>query len=122
MGVLVASASAQPSPGVKSKVDQCFYSNQFQGFRAINDRSFYMRAGANDIYRIDLSSSCPALQYPDARLITVVRGSNLICGPLDWDLKVAQGGPGEIAEPCIVSAQTHLTKEEGAAIPKKLRP
>jgi hypothetical protein len=123
MGLVVASPAAQAAQGVsRPKIDQCFYSNQFQGFHAINDHSFYMRAGVNDIYRIDLSGSCPVLQYPDARLITVVRGSNLICGPLDWDLRVAQSGPGGIAEPCIVSAQTHLTKEEAAAIPPKLRP
>jgi hypothetical protein len=123
MGVVVGATAAQAAPGVSSpKADQCFYSSQFQGFRAINDHSFYMRAGVNDIYRIDLSGSCPVLQYPDARLITVVRGSNLICGPLDWDLRVAQGGPGGMAEPCIVSAQTRMTKEEAAAIPPKLRP
>jgi hypothetical protein len=122
-GLVVTSAVAEPAPGVsKPKTDQCFRSSQFQGFRAIDDRAFYMRVNVNDIYRIDLAGSCPVLQYPDARLITVVRGGDLICGPLDWDLRVGQGGPGAFAEPCIVSAQTRLTKEEAAALPKNLRP
>jgi hypothetical protein len=117
------SVPAQPTSGTaKPKINQCFYSNQFQGFRAIDDRAFYMRVNVSDIYRIDLASSCPELRYPDARLITVVRGSSLICGPLDWDLRVGDSGPGAISEPCIVSAQTRLTKDEVAAIPRKLQP
>lgn len=121
--LLAGAVAAQPAAAAdQSKVNQCFYSNQFEGFRAIDDHAFYMRVNINDIYRIDLAQSCPELTYPDVRLDTVVRGSSLICGPLDWDLRVAQNGPGGISTPCIVSGQTRLTKEEAAAIPRKLRP
>lgn len=121
--LMAATAFAQaPTDPARSKINQCFYSNQFEGFRAINDHAFYMRVNINDIYRIDLAQSCPELTYPDVRLDTVVRGSSLICGPLDWDLRVAQNGPGGFSTPCIVSGQTRLSKEEAAAIPRKLRP
>lgn len=121
--LLAGSAMAQPAADTtKSKINQCFYSNQFEGFHAINDHAFYMRVNINDIYRIDLAGSCPELTYPDIRLDTVVRGSSLICGPLDWDLRIAQNGPGGFSTPCIVSGQTRLSKEEAAAIPRKLRP
>jgi hypothetical protein len=70
-----------------------------------------------------MAGECPELTYPDAHLITVWRGSNEVCGPLDWDLKVADGsGPGSFAVPCIVKGQTRLSPAEVAAIPKKFKP
>ncbi|MHB8286668.1 MAG: DUF6491 family protein [Caulobacteraceae bacterium] len=119
--LLAASVSVQAAQPDRPKANQCFYSNQFEAFHPINDHAFYMRVNINDIYRIDLAQSCPELTYPSARLDTVVRGSDLICGPLDWDLRVGQNGE-HFSTPCIVSAQTRLTKEEAAAIPPKLRP
>jgi hypothetical protein len=117
---VLGTASGQAAPGAKA--NQCFRSSDWQGYRAINDRSFYVRVNINDIYRIDLAQTCPELTYPDVRLDTVVRGGNLICGPLDWDLRVRENGVGGVSTPCIVSAQTRLTKEEAAAIPPKLKP
>ena len=125
---LAAPAAAQPpsaaSPAAAQKpksYSQCFRSQDFQGFHAINDHSFYMRARINDFYRIDMEGTCPELTFPDARLITVVRGPDEICGPLDWDLKVAENPPS-IAVGCIVKSQTRLTPEQAAAIPPKLKP
>ena len=83
----------------------------------------YLRVNVNEYFRIDMSGECPELTYPDAHLITVWRGSSEVCGPLDWDLKVADGtGPGSFAVPCIVKNQTRLTPAEAAAIPKKFKP
>jgi hypothetical protein len=83
----------------------------------------YLRINVNEYFRIDMAGECPELTYPDAHLITVWRGSSEVCGPLDWDLKVADGsGPGTFSVPCIVKAQTRLTPAEAAAIPKKFKP
>jgi hypothetical protein len=83
----------------------------------------YLRVNVNEYFRIDMSGECPELTYPDAHLITVWRGSSEVCGPLDWDLKVADGsGPGSFAVPCIVKGQTRLSPAEAAAIPKKFKP
>jgi hypothetical protein len=120
-------ASAQPGPDRASSpargVDQCFRSNDLQSWRALDDKTMYIRVNMNDYYRIEMSGECSELTSPDPHLITVVRGSNEICGPLDWDLKVADGtGPGSFAVPCIVKSQTRLTPAEVAAIPKKFKP
>jgi len=118
---------AQPAPGATSKPaavqNQCFPISQFEDWRAPDNKTMYLRVNLNEYYRIDMAGECPELTFPDAHLITVWRGSNEVCGPLDWDLKVADGsGPGSFSVGCIVKAQTRLTPTEVAAIPKKFKP
>jgi hypothetical protein len=124
---LAAPALAQPAPGPSSKPkaaeNQCFPISEFENWRAPDAKTMYLRVSVNEYYRIDMAGECPELTYPDAHLITVWRGSNEVCGPLDWDLKVADGsGPGSFAVPCIVKGQTRLSPAEVAAIPKKFKP
>ncbi len=124
---LATSASAQPAPGAPAKPaaaeNQCFPISEFQNWRALDSKTMYLRVGVNEYFRIEMSGECRELTYPDAHLITVWRGSSEVCGPLDWDLKVADGtGPGSFAVPCIVKTQTRLTPAEAAAIPKKFKP
>ncbi len=124
---LATSASAQSAPSVMSKPapaeNQCFPITEFQNWRAPDNKTMYLRVSVNEYFRIDMSGECPELTYPDAHLITVWRGSSEVCGPLDWDLKVADGsGPGSFSVPCIVKSQTRLTPAEAAAIPKKFKP
>jgi len=75
-----------------------------------------------DYYRIELEGSCPTITEPGAILITHVRGSDLICDPLDWDLHVRESGSGGVAIGCIVKSQRQLTAEEVAAIPRWEKP
>src|ERR1700685_3265304 len=84
-----ASAAAQP-PAQHA----CFPINQMQGWRAPDSKTLFIRVNLNRYYRLDLSSSCPLLKAPDSHLITKVRGSNLICSAVDWDLSVSQSPPG----------------------------
>jgi len=104
------------------KVTRCFYANQWEGWKAPNDHVMYVRVNMHDIYRVDFASSCHELTWPDAHLITTFRGSDSVCTPLDLDIKVSDGGPGGIPEPCIASGISQLTPEEAAAIPKQFRP
>jgi hypothetical protein len=114
-----SAAAAKDSPD--RRPSQCFLSRDYQAFRPIDRHAMYIRVGVSDVYRIDFEGECPRITYPDARLITVVRGSDQICGPLDWDLRISQGPP-DIAEPCIVKSQTPLSPAEVAAIPPRQRP
>jgi hypothetical protein len=118
--MLVSSGVANAAD--KPKGDQCFRSESFQGFRPINDHAFNIRVNVNDYYRIELEGACPTLTYPDAMLVTQVRGSDLICGPLDWDLRVRENGPGGFAAACIVKSQRKLTPEDVMAMPLKEKP
>jgi hypothetical protein len=124
---VAAPAAAQPAPAGTSKPaaaeNQCFLISSFENWRAPDNKTMYLRVNVNEYFKIDMAGDCPELTYPDAHLITVWRGSSEVCGPLDWDLKVADGtGPGSFAVPCIVKNQTRLTPAEAAAIPKKFKP
>ena len=116
-----ALGSAQPADDHGR--NQCFFVNQFQQWRDVDDKTIYIRVNLNDYYRLDMAGSCPELTFPDPHLITKTRGPDTVCSALDWDLRVADGtGPGSFAVPCIVKAMTKLTPAEAAAIPKKYKP
>lgn len=125
MGLTVLSAPAfaedmaRPAP-------RCFSMQEFQGWKAPDARTIYIRVGVNDFYRLDLSAPCQSLLYPDSHLITKVRGSDQVCSGVDWDLSVSDSsgmtrGAG-FKEACIVKTQTPLSPAEVAQIPKKFKP
>ena len=116
---LASAPSAQPE-AVKAPPPHCFFSTDWEGWKATrDDKSIYIRVRLRDIYRLDLSTPCPDLHWPDAHLITNLHGGT-ICNALDIDLKVAQGR--NFPTSCIVSKLTQLTPAEASALPKELQP
>jgi hypothetical protein len=99
----------------------CFFSRDFQQWKSSDPNTILIRVGLNRFYRLDLSSPCRTLQFPSAHLVTVFRGSDIVCSPLDWDLRVSQN-PAGITEQCVVRSMTQLTPEQVASIPPRLRP
>jgi hypothetical protein len=116
---LLASA---PGQATAAPARQCFRMSEMQGWRAAPDaRSFYMRVRTSDIYQVDLSSACPALRRPNVHLVT--RPINdLVCSAVEFDLQVADNGPGAFPTPCIVSGFRRLSPDEAKALSKKMRP
>ena len=113
-------ATKAKTAGVKDGTGGCVYITQLQGNHALGDRSVIFRANVSDFYRLDFAQQCEALTYPDPRLIiTPFGGEGLICHALDLDVRVAENGPGSIAEPCITKSFYKLTPAQVAAIPKK---
>lgn len=118
---LGASALCLAAAPALAQGGQCFFTTQWNGWKAPNDHTIYLNVSNNKIYRLDLAGSCPELMWGDAHLINRdEEGTGSICTALDWDLKVSDGHG--IKAPCIVSKMTLLTPEEAAAIPKKFRP
>ena len=99
----------------------CFFSRNFEQWRAPDANTILIRVGVNRFYRLDLAAPCPTLQFPNSHLVTVFRGSDTVCSPLDWDLRVAQY-PAGVTEQCIVRSMTQLTPEEVASFPPRFRP
>ena len=115
-GSAVTTVQAQPKSN-----KACFSARDWGNWRASPDaRSIYLRVGVNQVFRLDLASACPELNFPNAHLISKIRGSDFICSPLDLDLQVSEGR--DTAVPCIVRGMTALTREEAAALPRDLRP
>ena len=117
MAFTMVPAMAQPA----RPAGQCFATTEMGNWRAANASTLYIRVHMNKIYRLDLRGRCSLLTAPGARLITTFRGSNLVCSPLDWDLRVSEG-IGSTSEPCIVKAMTPLSPAEIAALPPKAKP
>ena len=109
-------AIAQPAQNT------CFLINQFNGWKAPDTKTIYIRVGLDRVYRLDLANTCSLLAMPNVHLITKTRGPDLVCSAIDWDLSVSESPPGNIPEPCIVKKMTLLSPEEAAAIPPKFRP
>lgn len=112
-----ATASAQP---VEHR-ERCLSAHEFQNWKAPDERTMYIRFGLRRYFRLGLAANCPALLWPDSHLVTVFHGSELICSPGDWDLKVAQAF-GSVAEPCIVHSMRELSPAEVDAIPRRFKP
>jgi|SRR5215469_3421033 len=112
----VAPAAAQPSQNT------CFLINQFNGWKAPDTRTIFIRVGLDRVFRLDLANNCSLLAMPNVHLITKTRGPDLVCSAIDWDLSVSESPPGNIPQPCIVKKMTLLSSEEAAAIPPKFRP
>jgi hypothetical protein len=117
-GSALAQPAGQPAAQQTGPLKRCFYARDWQGWHAPNEHMMYVRVNMHQIYRVDFASSCQALTWPDAHLITTFRGSDSVCTPLDLDIKVSDS-PHGIPEPCIASGLSELTPEEIAAIPKK---
>lgn len=116
----IAPAIAQPAaPALPG--NQCFSITQFENWRAADAKTIYIRVRGNHFYRLAMGGECSAALQPGAQLVTVFRGSNLVCSALDWDLKV-RPGLHEIAEPCLVKTMTEMSPDEVAALPPKARP
>ncbi len=115
------SASGQPQLQPPSMSQRCFYDIDFESWKAPDPQTMYIRVRGHRYFRVELSSKCYNLMVPAAHLITVFHGSDLVCSPVDWDLKVAQD-IHDIPEPCIVKSMRLLSPAEVTAIPKKYKP
>ena len=95
--------------------------NDWQGWKSPSPTVIYLRIRINDVYRLDLAAPASDLDAPDVHLVSVVRGSDWICNPLDLDLRLADDH-GVFREPLFVKSITKLTPEQVKAIPAKFRP
>jgi hypothetical protein len=114
---LAGAAAADDAP----KKHDCFYVTQFQDWKAPDPQTIYLRVNLHDYYRIDLNDSTPRLMVPFMHLVLKVHGSDMICSPLDLDLRLADDRLG-FPEPLFPKSLLRMTPEEVAAIPAKYRP
>ena len=121
LGATMLSAPAL-ADDMHSTPARCFFSPDFENWKAPDAKTIYIRVGVNRYYRLDLSTPCQALLYPNTHLVTKWRGSNQVCAGIDWDLSVADSTGGGFRQACIVKTQTPLSPADVANIPKKFKP
>jgi hypothetical protein len=111
-------ASARDAPPARM---HCFTSDQFEGWRAADGMTIYIRANSDRYYRLGLARECPEVTRPLARLTLQVPGGGLICSAVDFTLKASEGFP-DLSGPCFVKTMTELSPAEAAALPRKFKP
>jgi hypothetical protein len=115
------SLAAIAAPALADAQHPCFFINQWEGWRAPDANTIFLRVNLRDVYRADLSAGSQELTWPGSyHLISRVEGSSSICGPLDLQLALSDGHG--FYQPLIVRSLVKLTPDEIAAIPKKYRP
>ncbi len=118
--IAAAALSAAFPAAAQINRENCFRMSMLSSTRPDGDRRIYARVGVSTFYRIDLAHRCASLPYEGNFLVLEpAGGSDLICSPIDLDLKVNDHGAKEA---CFIKSITRLTPEEAAAIPRKAKP
>jgi hypothetical protein len=107
--------SAVSVPHAQS-LKHCFTDTQFDGWwRPMSDKTIYIRTNTGRYYRLDLMEACGGKLFAGAHLILNVHGSDTICSPLDFDLRI-NPGVGDIAQPCLVKTMREASPQEVTAL------
>jgi hypothetical protein len=118
-GAAFAQAPAAQTSAAKPR-PPCFSLSDWDGWSSPSRDVLYMKVRNKEVYRLDLTRGSNQLGSPGSHIVSVVRGSDRICNPIDLDLRVSDGMG--LAIPIRAKTITKLTPEEIAAIPKKDRP
>jgi hypothetical protein len=126
---LVLAAAVTLAGGVAQADDEkpampCFSIRDWQGWEASKTEKdvLYIKVRLHDVWRIQLTSPEPFLTAPAMHLISVTRGPDMVCRPLDLDLKLADNSPNGFKTPLIVKELRKLTPDEAKALPKEDQP
>lgn len=120
-GASAASAAQGATEAKPAKpARQCFYLSDWRGWTAPDKNTLYLKVRGRDVYRVDLAWGSNQLTWPGNHLVSVVRGTDSVCSPIDLDLRVSDGTG--FAMPIRAKAITKLTPEQIQAIPKKYQP
>lgn len=126
LAALAAAALAAPSLAQEpakpaGPSNQCFRMSQIDNHTKGDDQTVYLSVRHRDVYRLGMSGNCLAgASSNDALVMAPTAGVDLICRPLDLDIKV-HTNPGMLS-PCIIKDITKLTPEQVAALPPKIKP
>jgi hypothetical protein len=121
LGLAAAMAAGLASAASAAHAGQnCFFISQWQGSKAADDHTLYLGVNLHDVYKVEVTGGAAELQGPDMHLVSIVRGGDSICSPLDLDLSISDGHG--FRTPLIARTLTKLTPQEIAAIPAKFRP
>jgi hypothetical protein len=112
--------AAPPGQAATARAQNCFFINEWRGWKAPSPDVIYLSVNMHDVYRVELSAGSPELQWPNAHLVSESRGGDSVCDALDLDLSVSDGHG--FREPLIARSIDKLTPAEVAAIPPKFRP
>lgn len=109
--------AAQSRAGGRS----CFRTRNIRGFRSVDNRTVFVRAGANDIFALELFAPCQGVNWAHNVALRSRGGSQICEGRANWvNLYVRQAGGRQGR--CSVSNVRRLTPGDVAGLPRGARP
>jgi hypothetical protein len=116
LGLAASAAAQQSTPGAR----QCFSSSSIRAVQPVGDRQVNVRVNTRDVFRIDLSDSCPGLRQPQRIIdLSPVASGVSMCSGADIRLGVIVDG---FRRECFIESVTKLTPDQIAALPNRERP
>lgn len=115
-----AADTSAMSDVVAVEAGSCFRMSQIRNHKKFDSSTLLVEVGNGSVYRWEMGGAClAAATSSDPLIMSPVAGNDLICRPIDLNLKVKSG---PIASPCIIKRFQKLTPDEVAALPAKVRP
>ncbi|MGZ6015015.1 MAG: DUF6491 family protein, partial [Phenylobacterium sp.] len=119
--LLLLAAAAASAPAMTADKRACFSLQRLQNTQPYGDSTIYLRVGVKEYWRLDTAHRCSALLQRNGIILTPAGGEDMICSPIQLDLRVRDIGGGA-STPCLIGKMTRLTPEEASRIPPKARP
>ena len=105
---------------VAVEAGSCFRMSQIRNHKKFDNSTLMVEVGRGSVYRWEMGGACLAgASSSDPLIMSPVAGADVICRPIDLNLKVKTG---PIASPCIIKSFRKLSPDEIAALPAKARP
>ena len=120
-GLMLAGAAVQAEESA-APVRHCFSITDWNGWRASEAEKdvLYFKVRLHDVYKVTLTDPEPFLRAPDVHLVNKTWGPDMVCNPIDLQLKLADWHG--VSTPLIVKDIKKLTPEEIAALPPGDKP
>ena len=120
LAALAAVLTALGATGAQAAPPACFWVRDANGFKAVDDRTVYVRVRYRDVYELKLFASCPDVEWSLGVALRSPFNSRICEGTLNTvDLIVRSSGA---PRRCPVADVRKLTSAEVAALPAKALP
>jgi hypothetical protein len=105
----------------QSRGRSCFWIRNVRGFRSVDNRTVYVRAG-NDIFALELFAPCPGVDWAHNASLRSRAGNSICEGRGNaLNIYVRQTG-GRRPQRCAVTNVRRLTPPDIAGLPRGARP
>ena len=118
LALTAAAAGAADKPAKAPARNECFWTNNVNGFAAPDEHTLNVRVGVSEVYQFKMLGPCPDMDWNQRVALVSHTGSN-ICSGMDAEVV----SPSPIGpQRCAVRSMHKLTPEEIAALPPRAKP
>lgn len=111
--LMATPGQTQPKPDAH----QCFLRRDMQNHTVGDDHTLYFEVNGRGVYRAVMSNGCLAGESSSDTIVMRDRtGTGRICNKVDLEIRTSRGTG------CIVDHYELMTREEVAALPRRMKP